>query len=208
MKTNRFDEIVLGRKSIRIYDEAVKISRGEILDMLDEAVTAPSSVNMQPWRFIVIDSQEGKQQLSPLLKTNQIQNETASAMVLIFGDLQCYRYGEKIYNKAVEKGKMSKEIRDSQLDRIIPFYQSLDRDTMTSIVKIDASLAAMQLMLVARAHGYDTNPIGGFEADQLAQTFGLEQERYVPVMILALGKAKEQGHESVRLKAEQITEFK
>ena len=27
----------------------------------------------------------------------------------------------------------------------------------------------MQLMLVARAHGYETNPIGGFEADQLAE---------------------------------------
>ncbi len=34
---------------------------------------------------------------------------------------------------------------------------------MNDVVKIDASLAAMQFMLVARAHGYETNPIGGFE---------------------------------------------
>ena len=30
-------------------------------------------------------------------------------------------------------------------------------------------------MLVARAHGYETNPIGGFEAEKLAETFGLDQ---------------------------------
>ena len=33
---------------------------------------------------------------------------------------------------------------------------------MNDIVKVDSSLAAMQLMLVAKQHGYDTNPIGGF----------------------------------------------
>ena len=47
-------------------------------------------------------------------------------------------------------------------------YDSLNKAQMERIVQIDASLVAMQLMLVARSHGYDTNPIGGFDADQLA----------------------------------------
>ena len=34
---------------------------------------------------------------------------------------------------------------------------------MKDIVNIDSSLMAMQLMLTAKAHGYDTNPIGGFD---------------------------------------------
>jgi len=33
----------------------------------------------------------------------------------------------------------------------------------------------------------------------------LFDERYVPVMLLSIGKAKEEGHESVRLPSEQIT---
>ena len=61
----------------------------------------------------------------------------------------------------------------------------------------------MQFMLVARAHGYETNPIGGFEAEKLAETFGLDQERYVPVMILSVGKGMETGYESVRLAPEK-----
>ena len=63
-------------------------------------------------------------------------------------------------------------------------------------------------MLVARSHGYDTNPIGGFDADQLAAAFDLDEERFHPVMILSIGKAMETGYESVRLSAEKITVFK
>ena len=51
-------------------------------------------------------------------------------------------------------------------------------------------------------------PIGGFEADQLAEAFDLDKERYVPVMILSVGKAVDQGYESVRLASEKITSFK
>jgi nitroreductase len=79
---------------------------------------------------------------------------------------------------------------------------------MNDVIKIDTSLVAMQFMLVARAHGYETNPIGGFEEDQLAEAFGLDKDRYVPVMIVSIGKGKEAGYESVRLSADKITEFK
>ncbi|KXT59964.1 nitroreductase family protein [Lactococcus sp. DD01] len=205
---NVFSEITFGRKSVRVYDETYKISHEEMLEMIQEATTAPSSVNMQPWRFVVVESDEEKEKLKPLIRFNTRQNETSSAMVLIFGDLLCYELGEEIYNQAVEEGKMPAEVRDQQLEAIIPHYQSFSKEEMNDVVKIDSSLAAMQFMLIARAHGYETNPIGGFEADQLAEAFGLGENRYVPVMILSVGKAKEAGYESVRLAAEKITEFK
>ena len=205
---NDFSDIAFGRKSIRLYDENFKISQEEMLEMIQEATTTPSSVNMQPWRFVVVESEEAKAKLKPLIRFNTRQNDTSSAMVLIFGDMQCYEYGEEIYNAAVEKGKMSAEVRDQQLAAIIPYYKNFSKEQMNDVVKIDSSLAAMQFMLVARAHGYDTNPIGGFEADQLAEAVDLDKERYVPVMILSIGKAMEQGYESVRFAPEKITNFK
>ncbi|AYF99667.1 nitroreductase family protein [Lactococcus allomyrinae] len=205
---NDFSEITFGRKSIRLYDENVKISHEEMLQLIQEATAAPSSVNMQPWRFVVIESREEKEKLKPLIRFNTRQNDTSSAMILIFGDTNCYELGEEIYNQAVEEGKMPTEVRNQQLEAIIPYYKSFTKSEMNDVVKIDASLAAMQLMLVARAHGYDTNPIGGFESDQLAETFGLDKSRYVPVLILSIGKAIEEGYESVRLSASKITSFK
>ncbi|MDK4210631.1 nitroreductase family protein [Enterococcus mundtii] len=208
LANNDFSDIVFGRKSIRVYDENVKIPHEEMLEMIQEATTAPSSVNLQPWRIVVVESEEAKAKLKPLIRFNTKQNDTSSAMVLIFGDMNCYEYGEEIYDQAVEEGKMPAEVRDEQLAAIIPYYKNFTREQMNDVVKIDSSLAAMQFMLTARSHGYDTNPIGGFEADQLAEAFDLDKERYVPVMILSVGKAVDQGYESVRLASEKITSFK
>ncbi|MEQ7316104.1 MULTISPECIES: nitroreductase family protein [Enterococcus] len=205
---NDFSSVVFGRKSVRVYDETVKISHEEMLEMIQETTTAPSSVNMQPWRFVVVESEEAKAKLKPLIRFNTRQNDTSSAMVMIFGDMNCYEYGEEIYDQAVAEGKMPAEVRDQQLAAILPYYQNFTREQMNDVVKIDASLAAMQFMLVARSHGYETNPIGGFEADQLAEAFDLDKERYVPVMILSVEKAVEEGYESVRLAPEKITTFK
>jgi len=207
-KNDTFQDVVLGRKSIRVYDEHVKLSQEEMLEMIQEATTAPSSVNMQPWRFVVVESPEAKETLKPLIKFNVRQNDTSAAMLLIFGDMECYELGEQIYDQAVAEGKMPEDVRDQQLAAILPYYKNLSKQEMNDIVKIDSSLAAMQFMLVARAHGYDTNPIGGFEKDQLAEAFGLDKDRYVPVMILSVGKAAEEGYQSVRLDAETITNFK
>lgn len=206
--TNNFSDIMFGRKSIREYDKEVKISKEDMLEMIQEATTAPSSVNLQPWRFAVVDSEAGKETLKPLIRFNTRQNESSSAMIVIFGDLECYEYAEDIYGQAVEEGKMPSEVRDQQLAAIVPYYKSFSKAEMNDIVKIDGSLAAMQMMLVARSHGYDTNPIGGFEADQIAEALGYDKDRYVPVMILSIGKAQETGYESVRLAADKITTFK
>ncbi|MHC5217775.1 nitroreductase family protein [Enterococcus sp. LJL128] len=207
-KNNDFSDLLKNRRSIRAYDPAVKIPKEEMMEMLAEAATAPSSVNMQPWRFVVVESQEGKDKLKPLIRFNTNQNDTSSAMILIFGDLECYSYGKEIYDTAVDLGKMPAEVRDQQLAAILPYYESFSKEKMNDVVKIDSSLLAMQLMLVARAHGYDTNPIGGFEADQLAAAFDLDSERYVPVMILSIGKAAEEGYESIRLSPEKFTDWK
>ena len=205
---NDFQDIVLNRRSIRSYDPSYKIEHRKLLQMIDEAAKAPSSVNLQPWRFVIVESEEAKAKLKPLIRFNTLQNDTSSAMILIFGDLKCQEYARDIYQEAVERGLMPQEVMEKQLAAIVPMYDSLNKAQMERIVQIDASLVAMQLMLVARSHGYDTNPIGGFDADQLAAAFDLDEERFHPVMILSIGKAMETGYESVRLSAEKITVFK
>lgn len=208
LHNNDFAQVVFERRSIRVYDSNVKIAHSEMQQILNEATLAPSCVNMQPWRFVVVESKEGKEQLKPYIRFNTRQNETSAAMILIFGDMKCHEYAEEIYQTAVDQGKMPQEVKDQQLAAIVPMYENLSKEQMQRIVQIDGSLVAMQLMLVARAHGYDTNPIGGFDTEHLAEAFGLDKERYHPIMILSIGKAAEEGYQSVRLPVEKITEFK
>ncbi len=203
-----FKSVLESRRSVKQFDPNVKIPREEMEEMITLTTKAPSSVNMQPWRFVVVDTPEGKDILRPLVQFNTRQNDTSAAMVVIFGDMKNYEYADKIYDDAVEKGFMPQEVKDVQVAKFVELYESLDRQGMNDIVKIDSSLAAMQFMLIARYYGYDTNPIGGFEKDVIAEALGLDSERYMPVMIIAVGKAAVEGRESVRLPVEDVLSFR
>jgi nitroreductase len=206
--TNDFNQILKGRSSIKNYDKSVKISREEMTEILSLATLAPSSVNMQPWRFLVIESPEGKAKLAPLARFNQNQVETSSAVIAVFGDLNNFENAEEIYGAAVDKGFMPLEVKEQILASFTGYYETISREDMKDVVLIDGGLVSMQLMLAARAYGYDTNPIGGYEKDQIAEAFGLEKDRYVPVMLISIGKAADNGHPSVRLPIDKVAQWK
>lgn len=207
-KTNDFKEIITGRRSIKNYDKSVKISREEMTEILTLATLAPSSVNMQPWRFLVIDSPEGKATLAPLARFNQNQVETSSAVIAVFGDMNNFDNAEEIYGKAVEKGFMPLEVKENILATFTGYFETITREEMKEVVLVDGGLVSMQLMLAARAFGYDTNPIGGYEKDQVTEAFGLDKDRYVPVMLISIGKAADTGHKSVRLSIDKVAQWK
>lgn len=204
-KVKDFYDIVLGRRSVKNYDPSVKITREEMTEILTEATRAPSSINMQPWRFVVADTPEGKEKMLKLAKFNDNQVKTSSAVIAVFGDMKSIENADLIYSKSVELGYMPEDIKEKLLASFKPYYENLPEREMRDIVLIDASLMCMQLMLVARAHGYDTNPIGGYEKNAIAEAFGLDKERYVPVMLISIGKAATEGRPSYRLPIDAIT---
>ncbi|MBU9705502.1 nitroreductase family protein [Paenibacillus sp. AK121] len=208
VKTNDFKEIALGRRSVKVYDPSVKISREEMTEILAEATRAPSSINLQPWRFLVIDSPEGKATLAPLARFNQRQVETSSAVIAVFGDLNNFDNFEQIFGEAVELGYMPQDIKEMQQEKVTAHFAALDPVVNRETVLIDGGLVSMQLMLVARAHGYDTNAIGGYEKDKIAEAFGMDKDRYVPVMLISMGKGINEGHPSTRLPIDQIAQWK
>ncbi|HZG82218.1 MAG TPA: nitroreductase family protein [Brevibacillus sp.] len=206
--TNDFYKIVTERRSIKKYDKAVKISKEEMTKILTLATSAPSSVNMQPWRFLVIESPEAKAKLAPLARFNQTQVETSSAVIAVFGDLNNFEKFEEIYGTAVEKGYMPLEVKERIHTSYSGYFETISREQMKDVVLVDGGLVSMQIMLAARAYGYDTNPIGGYEKDKITEAFGLDKERYIPVMLISIGKAADTGHPSVRLPIDQVTQWK
>ena len=192
------------RRSIRKYDPHVKISKDEMIQILEEATRAPSSMNMQPWRFFIVETQEAKEKIRPVLYGNTMQLETSAAMICIFTDLKKFEYAEKIFDLAIKEGLMPEEVREKQLRNISNMVPTLSEEGIEKGGLIDSGLVAMQLMHVAREHGYDTCPIGGFRHDQLAHALGIDPKRYKPVFILSIGKAAEAGYPSVRLNVEDV----
>ena len=198
---------LLDRRSIRIYDETVKISEDELKQIILEANLAPSSMNMQPWRYVIISSDAAKERLRPALYGNLKQLETSAAMIVVFNDLHKFELAEKIYDTAVEKGLMPKDVREKQLTNIRNMAQKVDLSKLNVSGMIDCGLAAMNLMYVAREHGYDTCPIGGFNHEMIHEVVDLDKDRYSPVMIISIGKAAEVGFPSVRLAFDDVAKI-
>lgn len=119
---NDFNEILEGRKSVKGFDPDYKISHEEMNEMIAKATKAPSSVNMQPWRFVVVESDEAKAKLRPLIQFITNQNDTSSNDCH-FGDLQCYEEGEYIYEQAVVNGHMPQEVKEQMLPIVLENYK-------------------------------------------------------------------------------------
>ncbi len=57
-----FDSVVKTRRSIRAFESAA-VSQADIIDLVDLARHAPSSMNGQPWHFVLVSAPETKARL-------------------------------------------------------------------------------------------------------------------------------------------------
>lgn len=197
-----FFDVLNERRSVRKYDTNAGISDQELREILSIAAQAPSSANLQPWRFLVITDAELKAKLVPIA-FNQQQVAEAPAVIILLGDLEMYTRAEQIYGAAVEAGYMTEEVKAMMTANYSKAYAAMPADRLKELVAFDAGLVAMQLMLTARAKGYDTVPMGGYNRDQMKELLGIG-ERYLPTILLPIGKAAAPGHPSVRLPLDEI----
>lgn len=201
----QFFNVIQDRRSVRYYYSGAKIPREVMNEILQQATLAPSGANLQPWRFLVIDSPELKQKLFPIANQQQ-QVIEASAVIAVLGDLEGYTLAEKIYGMTVDAGYMPEETAKSFVERYQGLFASMPTETVLRKVLIDSGLVSMQLMLVAHAKGYDTVPMGGFDQAKFTEAFNIP-ERYTPVMLIAIGKGAKPGHPTVRLPIEDVAFF-
>jgi nitroreductase len=200
--TKSLSEVIKERHSVRKYDSSYKISQEEIKEMLKEATQAPSSSNLQPWRFIVIQDQEVKKELRAVAN-NQEQVETASAVIAVLGDKEMYKNVEKVYRSAFEAGLMDEANMNRLIEGTNKTYPFASEEILKNIASYDAGLVSMQLMLIAKDRGYDTVPMGGFDKEKFVKMFNID-DRLFPIVLISVGKAAAPAFNTTRLPLEDV----
>lgn len=195
-----FYNIVRERHSVKHYDVSHKLSEQEIKELLEIASCAPSAWNLQHWRFLTIINPEAKEKLLPIAY-GQKQVVEASVVVAILGDTQANMNAEAVYEPDVLAGLMPEEIKSSLIGQIESAYKGAQTFPRDEAIR-NASLAAMQLMLAAKAKGLDSCPMGGYDTDQFVKAFDVPSH-YVPVMLIAIGKSAVPARPSVRFPIEK-----
>jgi nitroreductase len=174
-----FSEIVARRYSCRRYDPTCGIGDEELAQILGDAVLSPSSYNLQHWRFVVVRDAVLKSALCAAA-WNQAQVESCSAVVAICADLQAHRDVADVLRDAPA------ERRDLMVPLIQAFYEGKP-ELMRDEALRSGSLAAMTLMLSAASRGWDSCPMIGFDADEVARLLEVP-EGWIVTMLVTLGK--------------------
>jgi nitroreductase len=174
-------EAIKQRRSIKYFDSSHQMSEEEITTLLEHAMLSPTSFNMQNWRFVVVSDAEIKEQLKAAA-WNQAQVTDASIVILLCGDLKSWgKNPERYWRNAPE------QTRNAIVPMIPKFYdgnEQLQRDEAMR----SCGIAAQTLMIAAKAMGYDSCPMIGFDPNKVASIINLPEDHVVTLM-LPIGKA-------------------
>lgn len=202
LESTDFFLVAKERRSVRNYDPNYKMTEDDIREILEVAILAPSSSNLQPWRFLVIQDQQLKQELLPIAN-NQQQVVDASAVIAVLADVEAYKNADRIYSNLVESGRMTEEIKEAYVNTIHQNYGKAAPEKALQIAMTDGGLVSMLIMLAAKAKGLDTVPMGGYDADKFVEAFNVPSN-FKPVMLISVGKGLNAGFEKNRLPLDEV----
>src|ERR1700755_2795687 len=139
----------------------------DLKQILDAGLSAPSGYNMQPWRFVVVQSPEQKKRLRAA-SYNQGKVEEASAVIVACGDADGWRRDLDLMLELGRKGGMP-ESYAAQAQTSVPNYMSSFSTTqMQGWLNKMVMISFTHMMLMAEVMGYDTAPMEGFERGKRA----------------------------------------
>lgn len=161
------------------------IPASDLRQILDAGLQAPSGYNLQPWRFVVVQSPEQRRRLRAA-SYNQAKVEEASAIIVACGDRDGWR---KDLDEMLRLGRAAGmgESYAAQAKESVPSYlSSFSQDQMTGWLNKQVMMAYTQMLLMAEVLGYDTAPLEGFEQEKVCETLRLPMSYWV-VALLAIG---------------------
>jgi nitroreductase len=176
------------RISANKFDTSKKLSEDEIKELVSYATHAPSSYNIQHWRFIAVTKQEEKERLKALAY-NQAKVADAAVTFIVLGDLRAHEKLSDILKPFVAAGQISQEMAETWVATTAHLYGNNAQFARDEAIR-GASLAAMTLMLAATAKGLVSGPMIGFDPEGVKQAFDIS-DQFVPVMLLTVGYAAE-----------------
>ena len=153
-----FDEVLTGRRSVRSYDPAKKISEQEVRTLLAAVQDAPSWANQQPTKYYVAISPEKLAAVQDLVGGNKDRIKDAPVLIV-----STYERGKSGFFR----GNPANEVGDGW-------------------GAYDNGLSNCYLILQARAMGFDTLIMGMREADKLRTLFSIPDNEAV-MAVIALG---------------------
>jgi nitroreductase len=179
-------QAIAQRRATPSFD-GVAIPNADLKKIIEAGLNAPSGYNMQPWRFVVVRSEEQKRRLRSA-SFNQAKVEEASVVIAACGDANGWRSGdlEEMLRLGCAGGMPENYAEQARTN--IPNYLA-NHPNLTGWLYKHVMIAFTCMMLMAEVLGYDTAPMEGFEEEKVREVLKLPLS-YSVVALLALGRLR------------------
>ena len=182
-------QAITDRRSINFFEPGKDLSDDKIKRLLDLAARAPSSMNLQPWRVIVVNDPERKKALRKCA-FDQPKVEEASAVLIMVADPGSVEENlDKVLGSWIELGYMKQEMKETYKGMAEALYGSEDSLARRLFAVKNTALYAMCIMIAAKGFGLETHPMDGFDEGAIKKTFGIPENKIIP-MLVAVGYLK------------------
>ena len=145
-------DAIYQRRSIKQFDAQFKLSPEEEAKLLEAAIQAPTSFNIQHWRFVIVRDSKLRQKIRKEYGNDQAQMTDASLLIIMTADSKAWKKNpERYWVNAPE------EVADLLVNWMAPFHEGrewLQRDEAQRSI----GMAMQTLMLAARGLGLHTCP--------------------------------------------------
>jgi nitroreductase len=178
-------DAIRSRRSVKHFDAKHSMSAAEINEVLSLAVLSPTAFNIQNWRYVVVTDPELRAQIRAAA-WGQAQVTDASLFVILCADLKAWEKQPLRYWVNAQK-----EVQDFMLPAIDNYYRGKDQVQRDEAMR-SCGIAAQTLMLSAKALGYDSCPMDGFDFAKVAELIHLPDD-HVIAMFVAIGKGTQEA---------------
>lgn len=173
-------DAIYARRSVKQYDPEHEMPEADLTKILEAAIQAPTSFNIQHWRFVVVKDTALRAEIRAN-GNDQAQMTDASVLIAMTADTKAWQKSPERYWQHAPK-----EVADLLVGWMGPFHDGrewLQRDEAQRSI----GMAMQTIMVAAKAMGYDSCPMIGFEIEKVAELINLPDD-HVMGPLIAIGK--------------------
>lgn len=174
-------DAIYQRRAVKHYDSEHELTDDEVQKLMEAAIQTPSSFNIQNWRFVLVRDKELREQIKAAA-WGQAQVTDASLLIVMTADLKSWSKSPERYWKNAPK-----EVADMMVEMMGPFYEGKEQLQRDEAMR-SCGLAGQTIMLAAKAMGYDSCPMIGFDPVEVAKLINLPEDHVIGFMI-SVGKS-------------------
>jgi len=179
-------EAITQRRAVKQFDPNHQMPQAEIDQLFSLAILSPTAFNIQNWRFVLVQNPELRRSIRSV-SWNQAQVTDASLLVILCADIKSWEKEPGRYWR-----NASQETQDFLIPAIDNYYRGLEQVQRDEAMR-SCGMAAQTLMLTAKAMGYDSCPMDGFDFTAVGKLINVPED-HVITLFVAIGKALSPAH--------------